>query len=211
VDNQINRGRSCWHSMRDRYIALRRRYQPETTKLAIVAESPPASGRYFYDETGPTTEPLFAAVMKQLGLRPVNKAEGLRALQQAGWVLVDATYEPVNALKSSDRDAVLLRDYPLLREDLKALAPERIVLIKKMFVRCWSLSWRLTVCTCSMLVVPSTSRVLAGRVPSTINSRRSLLRIRALGRRGRPHSQHATYQRSGNHGEPEECEEPDRS
>jgi len=117
--------------MRDRYIALRRRYQPATTRLAIVAESPPASGRYFYDETGPTTEPLFAAARKQLGLRPVNKAEGLRALQQAGWVLVDATYEPVNALKSSDRDAVLLRDYPLLREDLKALAPERIVLIKK--------------------------------------------------------------------------------
>jgi hypothetical protein len=50
-----------------------------------VAESPPASGLYFYDETGATTEPLFAALM---------------------------------------------RDYPLLRDDLRTLAPEHVVLIK---------------------------------------------------------------------------------
>ena len=91
----------------------------------------PASGLYFYDETGAITEPLFAAVMKQLGVQPATKAEGLRALQQAGWLLVDATYEPVNALSASGRDAVIVRDYPLLHDDLKALAPERVVLIKK--------------------------------------------------------------------------------
>jgi len=117
--------------MRDRYISLRRRYQPATTRLAIVAESPPASGRYFYDETGAIAEPLFAAVMKQPGLQPAAKAEGLSAFQQAGWVLVDATYQPVNALNASGRDAVIVRDYPLLHDDLKALAPERVVLIKK--------------------------------------------------------------------------------
>ena len=116
--------------MRERYISLRRRYEPAATRLAIVAESPPASGLYFYDETGATTEPLFAAVMK-LRLQPSTKAEGLSALRQEGWLLVDATYQPVNALDAAGRDAVIVRDYPLLREDLKALAPERVVLIKK--------------------------------------------------------------------------------
>jgi hypothetical protein len=117
--------------MRDRYISLRRHYQPKTTRLAIVAESPPTSGRYFYDKTGATTEPLFAAVMKQLRLQPATKAEGLHAFWQAGWILVDATYQPVNALDASGRNAVILRDYPLLRDDLNALSPERVVLIKK--------------------------------------------------------------------------------
>ena len=115
--------------MRDTYISVRQRYQPERTTLAIVAESPPASGRY-YDETGATTQPLFAAVMRQLGLQPATKHEGLRALQQKGWILVDATYQPVNALDASGRDAAIVRDYPLPRDDLRALAPERVVLIK---------------------------------------------------------------------------------
>jgi hypothetical protein len=117
-------------SIRDRYISLRRRYQPETTRLAIVAESPPVSGLYFYDETGGTTEPLFTALMRQLRLRPATKHEGLGAFQRRGWVLVDATYQPVNILDARNRKAVIIRDYPLLRDDLRILAPERVILIK---------------------------------------------------------------------------------
>jgi hypothetical protein len=51
---------------RSAYISLRRRYEPERIRLVIIAESPPASGLYFYDETGAPGEPLFAALMKQL-------------------------------------------------------------------------------------------------------------------------------------------------
>jgi hypothetical protein len=114
--------------MRD---TLRQCYQPAATKLGIVAESPPASGRDFYDESGSVAEPLFAAMMKQLELRPASKAEGLHAMRQAGWVLVDATYEPVNALRSAERAVAILRDHSRLRDDLKALAPKAVVLIKK--------------------------------------------------------------------------------
>jgi hypothetical protein len=69
---------------RDDYIALRRRYQPESVRLIIVAESPPASGRYFYDPTGAPSEPLFAALMRHLGLSPSTKEEGLREFQRMG-------------------------------------------------------------------------------------------------------------------------------
>jgi hypothetical protein len=125
---------SLWD--RDYYHRLRRVHQPENLRLVIVAESPPASGKYFYDTTGSTREPLFAALMRQLGLSPTTKGVGLRELQQKGWVLVDATYQPVDKLTkdaSHDRDEVIVRDYPLLLDDLASLMPNRsipLVLIK---------------------------------------------------------------------------------
>jgi hypothetical protein len=47
---------------RSEYLSFRDRYRPETIKLLLVAESPPASGRYFYNPAGARTEPLFAAL-----------------------------------------------------------------------------------------------------------------------------------------------------
>ncbi|WP_108682096.1 hypothetical protein [Methyloceanibacter sp. wino2] len=116
-----------------RYKEWRRRYEPEVAKLIIVAESPPISGLYLYNPDGSVSEPLFAALMKALGLSPTTKASGLRALQQRGWVLVDSTYEPVNELSGTARNAVIRRDYPLLRDDLAGLTQGRavpLVLIK---------------------------------------------------------------------------------
>jgi hypothetical protein len=118
---------------REAYLSLRQRYEPNAITLAIVAESPPASGKYFYDPDGAITEPLFAALMKSLGLSPRTKASGLSVFQQRGWILVDATYEPVNDLNNIERDAILIRNYPLLRDDLTRLTPDRsapIILIK---------------------------------------------------------------------------------
>jgi hypothetical protein len=78
------------------YLSLRSRYEPENIRLVIIAESPPASGLYFYNPTGARSEPLFAALMRQLGISPISKENGLLEFQRRGWVLVDATYEPVN-------------------------------------------------------------------------------------------------------------------
>jgi len=118
---------------RSEYLSLRDKYRPETIKLLLVAESPPASGRYFYDPNGARTEPLFAALMSEIEASPANKHDGLMAFQASGWLLVDATYEPVNSYGSKQRDAVISRDYEQLREDLFCLSPERtapIILIK---------------------------------------------------------------------------------
>jgi hypothetical protein len=46
------------------YRRLRKKYTPQRIKLAIVAESPPSSGKYFYDANGKVGEPLFKALMK---------------------------------------------------------------------------------------------------------------------------------------------------
>jgi len=121
---------------RSEYLDFRRPYEPENVRLVIVAESPPASGLYFYDSKGKPTEPLFAALMMQLGVspRPATKKDGLREFKRRGWVLVDSTYEPVDQLSVSGRNRVIERDYPLLRDDLaQQLTHDRsapVVLIK---------------------------------------------------------------------------------
>lgn len=118
---------------RDAYLSLRRRYEPDSIRLVIIAESPPASGRYFYNPSGALSEPLFAALMRQLGVFPISKQNGLQLFQRRGCVLVDATYEPVNTLNCSNRDTIIARDYRLLRDDLATLIPDRaipLVLIK---------------------------------------------------------------------------------
>jgi hypothetical protein len=117
---------------REEYLALRRPYEPESASLVIVAESPPASGKYFYNSAGSSSEPLFAALMKQLQYSPESKESGLREFQRRGWILVDATYEPVDKL-TTGRDEVVVRDYHLLRDDLGKFANDRLtplILIK---------------------------------------------------------------------------------
>jgi hypothetical protein len=116
---------------REEYLARRRCYEPEQVKLAIIGESPPASDLYFYKPDGRTTESLFFALMKQLPYSPRRKDDGLKEFQQRGWVLVDATYRPVN--KRKDRDRVIEEDYECLCRDLSSLFKGRaapIILIK---------------------------------------------------------------------------------
>jgi len=116
---------------RGEYLSLRR--EPRIVKLVIVAESPPASGKYFYNPEGAVSEPLFSALMLQLDLVAPSKESGLRAFQRRGWVLVDATYEPVN-VDGKNRDHVIIRDYHLLHDDLAAMLADRmtpIALVKE--------------------------------------------------------------------------------
>jgi hypothetical protein len=136
IEGSLRLGPSMLVWDRDHYLRLRREYQPEFIRLVIIAESPPASGKYFYDPTGSAKEPLFAAIMQQLGITSSTKQAGLRKLQERGWVLVDATYQPVDRLAknaSHDRDEVIVRDYRLLLDDLATMMPDRsipLVLIK---------------------------------------------------------------------------------
>jgi hypothetical protein len=99
---------------RSDYLSMRLDFEPtsESIRLVIVAESPPASSKYFYNTNGKVSEPLFKALMKQLCIRaPNTKADGLREFQKRGWVLVDATYQPVNKLSSGGLRWITVTDY----------------------------------------------------------------------------------------------------
>lgn len=115
------------------YLNLRNKYHPRNLKLIFILESPPVSGKYFYDETGKVTEPLFSAMMKLLGYSPTDKRDGLEFFRRNGYLIVDATYKQVNRLKGKIRDDTILSDYKNQISDLKAVNPQKtipIILVK---------------------------------------------------------------------------------
>jgi hypothetical protein len=102
------------------YFRLRARFTPANPKIIFVLESPPASGLYFYNPDGKTTEPLFKAMMKDvLEIAPHTKEEGPREFVTRGYLLIDATYTPINNLDNAEADAMILRDFHELVEDLR--------------------------------------------------------------------------------------------
>lgn len=115
------------------YHRHRNKYLPDDLKYIFILESPPVSGLYFYDENGKTSEPLFMEMMKLFGIKAKDKKEGLKQFQKAGYVIVDATYKPVNHLKGQKRNEVILNDFALLLEDLKKINADKkvpLVLVK---------------------------------------------------------------------------------
>jgi hypothetical protein len=120
---------------RAEYTRLRNPYLPKSPKIIFVLESPPKSGLYFYNPNGRVSEPLFSAMMKDvLEITSKTKDEGLTAFASQGFLLVDATYTPVNHdhLSSQARDALILADLPALIEELqKYAAPGTEVILVK--------------------------------------------------------------------------------
>ena len=118
---------------RAEYLRYRGRYLPAHRKIVFVLESPPISGLYFYKPEGSVSEPLFRAMMKDvLDVKPRTKEEGLGEFAARGFLLIDATYTPVNHLSGRARDAAILGDLPLLVEDLATyVEPETNVILVK--------------------------------------------------------------------------------
>jgi hypothetical protein len=116
---ELDRGRLT----RDEYIKFRDRYLPDRPKIVFVLESPPKSGRFFYNPKGSVSEPLFRAMMKDiLEIKPRSKDEGLREFASRGFLVIDATYTPLNYahLKDREKNKKLLEEFPLLLNDLRS-------------------------------------------------------------------------------------------
>lgn len=117
------------------YHDQRREWAPKNLRLIVIAESPPADGHYLYDVEGNTRESLFMELLIQLfGVVPKSKKAGLRALQQWGVILLDATYTSLHGLKPAARNNAVKESIPTLIEELESIDDARdvpIVLIKK--------------------------------------------------------------------------------
>jgi hypothetical protein len=130
VMSQIQYGLS-----RAEYLRLRAPYVPEHRKIVFILESPPKSGLYFYNPEGRVSEPLFSAMMKDvIGIKPECKDKGLREFASRGFLLIDATYTPVNHdhLSLQQRNKRILDDLPILVEELRGyVGPNTgVVLVK---------------------------------------------------------------------------------
>jgi hypothetical protein len=116
-----------------KYKELREAYRPERIKAIFVLESPPKSGKYFYNPDGTVHEQLFRAMMEFIDVNPPSKQDGLHAFRDQGFIVVDASYAPVNDFKGKARDAAILREYDSLLRDLSLLNPRKdvpLILVK---------------------------------------------------------------------------------
>lgn len=115
------------------------KYQPERTRILFVAEAPPQSAnRYFYFENVQGHDWLWIALMKALyasewgdtKTERQRKPYWLAKFQKSGFRLVDAVKEPLSGRPPS-RIVRIKASAPTLISEIRAIAPDHIVLIKK--------------------------------------------------------------------------------
>src|SRR5436190_1713336 len=112
---------------RQRRYRAARRFRPETVRLLLVAEAPPASlDRYFYFTDVRAHDSLFRHVASEILRREPsreNKAELLRLLRDAGVFLIDLKLDPTDG-------SALASHVPSLIRRARRLEPHKIILIK---------------------------------------------------------------------------------
>jgi hypothetical protein len=122
-----------WSLCPAKYKEMRDAYRPQKIKAIFVLESPPKSGKYFYNPGGTPHEQLFRAMMEFIEVKSSSKQEGLRAFRDQGLIVVDASYTPVNDFRGRARDEAILREYDSLLLDLSLLNPNKdvpLILVK---------------------------------------------------------------------------------
>jgi|SRR5215218_7009160 len=112
---------------RRRRARAARKFRPDIVKLLLVAEAPPSAlDRYFYFEDVREQDALFRYVARGLlGVEPTreNKGDLLGRLRDEGVFLIDVSADPLS-------DTPLSELVPDLVRRVKALAPEKVILIK---------------------------------------------------------------------------------
>ena len=113
------------------YKKLRKKYTPSHCRVIFLLESPPASGKYFYDDSGTVNEPLFKKMMKCfIPFNPVTKKNGLKEFSRMGYLVMYAVNKPLNRIKSAKKKReVILDNLGGLEKDLKSIVKRRAVKI----------------------------------------------------------------------------------
>ena len=106
---------------------LRKHYRPDRVRILFVGESPPASGRFFYQaDSG-----LYRAV-KDTFLRPFPSLRGadfLDSFCSLGCYLVDLCGEPVDNLTHGARRQACRKGETRLAQKIRELRPQTIVTV----------------------------------------------------------------------------------
>jgi len=117
------------------YKELRNRYLPKQLKVIFILESPPTNGGYFYDESGKPSELLFRSMISALlNIKPSTKKEGLQKFADAGFIIINPIYIPVDKLPDKEADNLILKNYPNFIDDLNQIVRGKkidLILIKK--------------------------------------------------------------------------------
>lgn len=121
------------------YISARDKWKPDAVKFLIIAESPPASGGYFYFPETTGKDSLFNATMKALDIYPerkvmpkgLDKTRMLAKFQARGFFLVDVSYSPIAKLSRKEMRKAIKKGIPAVIAKVRELNPDGIIIIKK--------------------------------------------------------------------------------
>ncbi len=124
------------------YKKLRNNYHPKNfgkdLEVVFIFESPPASGKCFYNTAGDKNENLYRDTMKCFsGRKFLTKTAGLNWFANDGYLIVDASYKPINELTNNDRQQIIFENRFNLMTDLENLSidsnPYIIVVTKNVY------------------------------------------------------------------------------
>ena len=112
--------------------ALREQFRPRRVKLLFVAESPPASGKFFYDK-GPMTRFTAKAFEAAHGLTfdPTDQKEFLTYFKSCGCFLDDICHSPIDGLPVEDRTRRLAESVAGFARRIAEFKPKAIVAVLK--------------------------------------------------------------------------------
>jgi hypothetical protein len=111
---------------------LRGKYRPIKVRMLFVGESPPASGRFFYQaDSG-----LYRAVRSAFitALPALGDADFLKSFRTLGCYLVDLCGQPVDRLEAKKRRHACAEGEARLSWIIKRLEPEMIVTVVRSIV-----------------------------------------------------------------------------
>jgi hypothetical protein len=106
---------------------LRKRYRPAQVRILFVGESPPASGRFFYQADSGLYRAIHEAFVSALpALRDADFLESFRGL---GCYLVDLCAQPVDRMGRKQRSQACRDGEVRLSRMIKQLQPEIIITV----------------------------------------------------------------------------------
>jgi len=114
--------------------SLRIYYKPKAIKLLFIGESPPASGKFFYERSLMTTytSRAFESAFKTSF---VNTKAFLDFFKTKGCYLEDLTVTPVNRMPKTDREKTLELGVKSLSKKLIEYQPMAILIVLKRIER----------------------------------------------------------------------------
>jgi hypothetical protein len=106
---------------RRRQEQLRRSFRPALVRLLFIGESPPASGRFFYQRDSGLYRAMRDAF--RWAVPAIGDEDFLTVFRSSGCYLVDLCPEPVDHLDSKSRRALCRAGQPSLSRTLTRLQP----------------------------------------------------------------------------------------
>lgn len=112
---------------------LRRKFRPRKVRILFVGESPPASGRFFYQADSGLYRATREAFLKAFPV--LRERDFLESFRGLGCYLVDLSERPVDRLQPKTRRKACIAGEPNLIKTFRTLRPQIAIVVVRSIAR----------------------------------------------------------------------------